>query len=364
MEYIPERIVLESGVEELPFTRKVLAKFPDIEPEVLEGYDWKHDFQEGQADLTRGKKTLFLKAQKGEAVKLCPGFSEEVLCCNYWVMNFIENCPFECTYCILQAFHNRPLMTLYANVEEIVDRMKGFLKEHPDQYFRIGTGEHSDSLVLDQIFPVNEYLIEQFADIPNAILELKTKSADIDHLLGLQHKGNTILAWSLNPEEIIKREELKTADLNERISAAKQAQDAGYKLAFHFDPLIYHDGWKEGYRKVVEKVAENLNPEKIVWFSTGALRYIPALKQIAETRFPRLSIFSEEFVSAPDGKMRYLKNIRYELFKEIHRLMAEKLPGVPHYLCMEQKGAWKYCMETTYESATELDDFLSVRCRC
>jgi hypothetical protein len=74
----------------------------------------------------------------------------------------------------------------------------------------LGTGELSDSLALDSVFPISPILISFFAQRDHAVLELKTKSAEVDHLPHLDHRKRTIISWSLNPPEIIEGEEMGT----------------------------------------------------------------------------------------------------------------------------------------------------------
>ena len=59
-----------------------------------------------------------------------------------------------------QAYLNHSMITFHVNVEEIVERLCGKIKLFSKQFFRIGTGEASDSLALDHIF-ICEWCIYQ-----------------------------------------------------------------------------------------------------------------------------------------------------------------------------------------------------------
>lgn len=344
-QYKPERIVIEKDVKELTFTKNILALFPKIKPEIVSEFKWKSELpQSKKSHLTSGKKILYLKRFLGLPIKVCPGFSEEVVCCNYYVLDFIENCPLECTYCILQAFHNRPVMTLHVNVEEILEKVVKTIKSRPKQHFRVGTGEHSDSMALEPIFNINPFLVETFGNLSNATLELKTKTNYIDNLLHKEHGGNTVVSWSVNASTITLNEEHKTASLEKRIEAAKAVTEDGYQVAFHFDPLIHFENWKTDYEKTVHLIFSSIPHNKIAWISLGTLRYIPHLKHIAEARFPQLSLFCNEFVAGEDGKMRYIKPIREELLKTVANMIQKIAPSVLIYLCMEKSILWQKAM--------------------
>ena len=57
---------------------------------------------------------------------------------------------------------------------------------------------------------------------PNVILELKTKSANIGHLLKSNPPPNLICTWSLNPQIIVDNEERGSAPLDKRLDAARR----------------------------------------------------------------------------------------------------------------------------------------------
>jgi spore photoproduct lyase len=46
-------------------------------------------------------------------------------------------------------------------------------------------------------------------------------------------------------------------------------------------------------------------------------------------------------VRAPDGKMRYFKDVRVEMYSLLREWLAEVLPGVQLYLCMESPRVWR-----------------------
>ena len=228
----------------------------------------------------------------------------------------------------------------------------------PETLFRIGTGEHSDSLALDKTLGINQHVIKFFATLPNALLELKTKSNHVEHLLELPHGGKTVISWSVTPQAIVKKEELKTATLDERLKAAKMASDAGYKVAFHFDPMIDYPDWEKGYQGLVEQIIDNISPERIAWVSLGTLRYISSLKSIVDERFPNSRVFLGEFVPGIDGKMRYLKKIRQRLYRNVQQKIQKLAPNVPTYLCMESSHLWKNSMSNQPETPPEMEGIL------
>jgi spore photoproduct lyase len=315
--------------------------------EILRGYLMKRRYDASicrqdfvDPVMEKEEKEIIYMRQKGRWLKRCPG-TQRHICCNYVVINSISGCPFNCTYCYLHTYLNRPGIAVYNNHEELIKEVQSFFENNPNTYYRIGTGEFSDSLALDKTNGLSEKLIELFAQQATHILELKTKSVEIDHLLGLKHNGKTVFAWSINPEIIIRSEELGTASLEERLNAARRCSDAGYPVAFHFDPIIYYQGWEEDYGELVEKIFSAVEEKNIAWISLGALRYPPEQKGIMERKFPHSRITLGELTIGEDNKLRYLKPIRSELFKKMQASIRSYSKEVYVYLCMESADIWK-----------------------
>ena len=190
---------------------------------------------------------------------------------------------------------------------------------------------------------------------------MKTKSKHVEHLLELPHGGKTLISWSLNPDTVIEKEEHKTARLQERLNAAKIASESGYKIAFHFDPLIYYSGWEKGYQDLVDQIFDTIPQNRISWISLGTLRYISSLKSIVETRFPNSNVFLGEFIKGKDGKMRYLKKIRQLLYRNVQQKIYKLAPKIPTYLCMEKSSVWEKTMPYHPSSANEVENNITIK---
>lgn len=333
----PSLIYVDDSVAQTPLTRRVLNLFPDTPiHHVADASELKK-----KRPMTQAKRILFLTRFKGQSLKSCQGQGDYV-CCDYHTLTFISNCHLECSYCFLQDYlKDNPVITLFANVEEIIESTRTYLLQNPQRHFRIGTGELADSLALDAITGLSQSLVPLAASLPNMTLELKTKSNQIQNLLEMDSKGHTVISWSLNPQNFIDQEEYKTASLTDRLGCARQVLDHGYKVAFHLDPLLALTGWQQEYRDLIQELQNRFEPSEISWISLGSLRYNPGLKETAIRRFPRSRLFQGELFPTGDGKVRYLRDIRQELYAHVKELVEAAFPGTKHYLCMETKTVWK-----------------------
>ncbi len=341
-DYLPEVIYIDDDAYSYQKTWDIVEKLPQVpirrvrdkaEALVSLGQWGKH--------IDAGKRVLFLTTQKGRFFKKCPG-TKGLICCNYYVLNFATNCHLDCSYCILQGYYeNNPFITFFVNIDDLLQELEQIFSEYPERVYRIGTGEFTDSLAMDDLTNFAEVIVPFFAARPNATLELKTKSDKISNLLHLDHQGRTSVAWSVNPPAIIASEEPKTATLDERLQAAARCQAAGYQIGFHFDPIFWSPDWEQDYHWVVEHIFDAIDPSNMSWISLGGFRYAPDLKPIIRRRFPDSRILGGEFLRSADGKMRYFKHLRLDIYRSMLAKIKQYGHHIPVYLCMESRQVWK-----------------------
>ncbi len=352
----PDRIFVEEAVRTAPLTQRVLRRLPQVPIRNVATAEELFSLEGGETL----RHALLLAKQRGPFLRRCPGTLHH-LCCLYYNLDVAAGCDLGCSYCILQGYLNTPAITLYANTEELYRELEAVLSAHPQQFFRIGTGELSDSLTFEPLTETGRDLVEFFADRRNAVLELKSKNVHVEGLLGLRHNRRTVLAWSLNSDRVQQNDEGRSATINERLEAAAAAQDAGYRLAFHFDPLIVYEGAEEDYREVVDRLFRLIRPENIAWISLGALRYPAAFDSVLRGNFPRSNIFLGELLPGIDKKLRYFKPLRIELFRLLYEAIRSHSRDVFVYLCMESAEVWRRSFGWAPRSSAELKRLLDER---
>ncbi len=327
--YFPKKILIDQEVIGFPYAQEILQRLPNVPTEVVDRRKVRGSIFD--------KHILFLTQNKGRFLRPCPCTKKEYyLSCEYHTLDVATNCAFNCSYCILQSYLNQPFIQVYTNLQDLfkeLDTLKG-------GFYRIGTGELTDSLFLDHITHLSGKLVPYFAQRKNLILELKTKSTVVDHLEQLNHNRHTVVSWSLNAIEIASQEEHGAPTIKQRLEAAKRCQDWGYLLGFHFDPIIYYPHWETGYKQTIDMLFSYINPEQIAWISLGMFRFMPSLKYIIKRRFPQSKIIYGEFISALDGKRRYFKPIRIHVYKKMLSWIREYSQRVVVYLCMERPEVW------------------------
>jgi spore photoproduct lyase len=228
---------------------------------------------------------------------------------------------------------------LFDNREKLFDELREELGG-VEGIVRYGTGEFTDSLLLDESAAFHQRLIGEIAGHAQAVLEIKTKTTNIGSLLEARDKRNVIMAWSLNSQHIARREETGSASIVSRIEGALRARDAGFKLAFHFDPLILHRDWEEEYGRTIDLLFARISPEDVVYISMGALRFTPEMRDILDRSGARY-LYEGEFVKGRDNKLRYFRPLRTGVFKVVRGHLLRHVPDEKLYLCMESPEVWE-----------------------
>ena len=327
----PGRLAVERDLLETPLGRRLGELLPvETVRERISPADYP-DFKAGDLVLAR---------HFGSFVKPCPG-TRGYNCCGLQIIHFGLGCYLDCSYCILQCYLDTSALVTFGNVEEGLaefDQLETWEEGRPRRFC---TGEFTDSLLLEDMTGFGRRLVEKFAKARNAVLELKTKTVNIDELLDLNHNGRTIISFSVNAPEISRREESRAAPLKRRLEAAARAAANGYRLAFHFDPIIRHPGWEDGYRRTVDDIFNSVPADRIAWISMGVFRYPPALKNVVRRRHPWSRIMDDEFILAEDGKMRLPRPLRVEIYSRMKEAVTAADPKACLYMCMESPRVWR-----------------------
>lgn len=337
-----DRVFVDQKSVESAVAQRVFQYFPAEKIEVVSS---KPIWEKGArvADYEQSKRLLYLTPFAGQFFKRCPGSTQKKVlnCCNYHILNLASQCDMNCTYCYLQSYLNDPLLKIYSNVDDALNELEVMAKDFPNAPFRVGTGEITDSLSLDPISLHSHRLISFFQKYPHWTLEFKTKSAQVDQFLMLPHAGNVVVSWSINPQHIIEQEEHGTASLQERLSAAKKARGAGFQVAFHIDPMIFHNDWEKNYLDLVDQICNLFSPNDLHVISIGALRFQPEQRHLMRERFGMKSYVTQaEMFPSEGAKLRYDASLRQKMFQAVYQRFKTHSSSWKIFLCMETPETW------------------------
>jgi spore photoproduct lyase len=109
---------------------------------------------------------------------------------------------------------------LFVNYEDFQRQIRDICYQTPDQPIYFFSGYDCDSLALEPITGFAEAFLPLFAELPNAWLELRTKSTQIRSLLNRQPLKQCVVAFSLSPDDVVEKVEAKAPSLDKRLEAA------------------------------------------------------------------------------------------------------------------------------------------------
>lgn len=292
------------------------------------------------------KSTLFFISQRGRFLKKCPG-SRGVVCCDYFTINSVSGCPFDCSYCILQHYiGNNPFISIFTNRETIETEIREHLATH--RRLRVGTGELADSLALDDLLDETGFFAAMIARNgweDRVTFEFKTKSAMVDNLIAAKRRYpscDLVAGFSVNIDRFHATDERSSAAMTVRLAAAARCAAAGIRVAFHFDPLVMQERFLDDYRTLAARVLDTVPHDKIAWISLGGLRHTVSMTELIRRRWPDSALtLGEMFPSADDHKLRLFAPLRRRFYRALRDEITGRFPAAPLYLCMEKGFMWE-----------------------
>lgn len=323
----PEIVYIDARVRGLPVTQFILSQLSDVATEVIP------DLRTLQAPAEMYQaKSRWVLTQAPKPLAHVVGHDDETL---YLEADFVTNTPYECSYSPLPLHsEQRPFLTIFVNVESALAEIGQRAASLSSQQMVVRSGTYGDSLVLDHVTRFTASLIPFFAYTPNAQLELWTRSANIAHLLNLEHRGRTSVVFAVTPEPLIASEERGTALLYERLAAARCLADHGYPIVFSIDPIIQCDDWEILYDTLIDQLFTHVPTASLARIELSCLHYPRGLADQAGARFPDSRIFLGELVPV-NGSYRYFRPVRQQMYDHLRESIYRRSEQLPVRIIQE-----------------------------
>ena len=365
MNFHLDRVFIEEEFRGAAIAQRVLARLPSHVPVeyVADGREAAKPDRSQTDPFAAGKRRLILMRRRSPFLMACPAGSGEFACCGYLVLTLASNCPMDCAYCFLQEYvADNPGFQVYANYAEALAELQA-LAAKTTRHLRVGTGELADSLAFDSLTAISVELVDFFSRQRNLMLELKTKTDEIENLLAIDPKGQVTVSWTLSPPAVFASSEHRTAPPAARIDAARRLAEAGYGIGFHLDPVIAYEGAERDYLELLERLFAVVDASRIGFISLGGLRMTPGLRTAARSRFPSDPMLLGEEVLAADGRYRTFTPLRAGLFRSIAERIRRQAPAIPVYLCMETAAMSERILGVRPPPASALGEILAASSR-
>jgi len=263
---------------------------------------------------------------------------EGVVCQNGFGLRLASGCLHKCAYCERTTW-----IRIFLTVEDLLDRLDAHIQEMPSWKHYFADGD-TDLMCLEPEYGASELLIRYFAEQNGRYLHLTTKSDNVDHLLDLEHKGKTILSWTLSPERMSRAIERGVPCLDRRLEAMRKCHQAGYLVRCRFSPIIPLRDWQADYRAMIARLFQTVTPQAItLWtFSHTDLANIGLMFDP--------DMLEEEYLAAATAGADQMRGLRSSPFPpetraRIYRFIIDEVrrvdAHVPVSLCLETADMWE-----------------------
>lgn len=356
----PERIYLSKGSlssnDRKRFVERICRCFGDAE--VIERLDTAHNkIDLGEPDpLARhrkGKRTLVF-GELGDSVRFSS--EEQNTCPNYWHFSPYSFCPYGCKYCYLAGTPGvwfSPTVKIYVNLPEIIQKIDATANRlaEPTAFY---LGKLQDGLALDPLTAYSTVLAPFFARHRYARQIILTKSADVGRLLDLDHGGHTILSWSINPPEVVRRSEENVPSVDDRLNAMQRCAEHEYPVRAVMMPMIPVEDWEDIYADFVRRLLGAVRLERLTLGGICSYRNASHLMERKWGKANDVSNLTRSQSTSSDGRLRYKGDVRARMYGHVIRIAREIRPDLELALCLEEHHVWQ---------AVGLTDCMG-RCNC
>lgn len=252
----------------------------------------------------------------------------------------IYGCPHGCKYC-----PGGQVSVVMCNCEEFVQRQViPAAEQEPWQKVFMFNSSLSDTPCFEPEYGLSKLLVDYFASTKDQHYLIHTKSANTDFLCDLDHRGHTLLLWSVTGATSARFVEPGTATPDERIEAAHRCQQAGYPVRFKLKPIVPVKGWRDEYRYLIDRILTLTRPDSIGLFM---LAWMDAAELEANVD---VSLLDPAFLAALRESADEMKGVTAGPFPhaaraEVYRFLIEEIrrrdADVPLFLCTETAAMWR-----------------------
>lgn len=249
-----DKVYYEPAALDYTLGQMLRKKYADVPWVEIESHNNIKELRENpNTEFVRMKQHLIVGVRKTH------NYVENHKTSDYLVPYTSSGCSAMCLYCYLVCNYNKcSYLRVFVNREQMMDKMIKKASE-ADRSLTFEIGSNSD-LVLENTVTGNlPWTIETFAKAGRGTITFPTKFADVDDLLGLEHKGRTLVRMSVNPQEVIRTIEIGTASLENRMQALNKLCEAGYRVGLLIAPIVLTDRWREQYTRLIAELAEGLS---------------------------------------------------------------------------------------------------------
>lgn len=290
-------IYVEKSAVNYDSAKRILKRLNESKIVYIDNY--KEIFNRTRQNYIIQKKSqnLILAVEKNNYIykgsEMCEDFGEK----NFYYSSSILNCIFDCQYCYLKGLYTSSNVVIFVNVDDFINNA---LEKSKDDKVYLCISYDSDLLAFENITGFLHKWIKAAEGNKNLLIEVRTKSSNFDYIKDISIPENIIFAWSILPEEVIKKYEFKTPSLRKRLESINTAIMNNISVRLSIEPIMKVESFREVYSKFIDDIFKVVDKNKVRDINIGTFRIKnDQLKKIRKLN-PYSNIFSYKLIQIQD----------------------------------------------------------------
>lgn len=324
-------LYIETALLTHPRVAAIRQRFPAAQVVECERYGEVFNPKTQNFRLQKQRPALIL-AKKHQRFALPAPLGYNIGARHNYYFSHILNCLYDCRYCFLQGMYQSANYVLFINYEDYQQHIAEICATHADETVHFFSGYDCDSLALEPITEFAAHFLPFFAALPNAWLELRTKSTQVRSLLNYQAFPRCVVAFSLSPDAIAHKVEAKAPTLARRLQALVKLQQQGWLIGLRFDPLIYQSDYQQQYQQLFAEVFAQIDLSRLHSVSLGVFRLPQAYFKKIHKLYPEEKLFASP-LTQQQGMVSYAAEIEAEMMAYCRDLLLSYIPESVFFPC-------------------------------
>lgn len=326
-----ETIYIEESIRQHQRVQAIIERYADARVITCERYGEVFNPKAQNFRLQKQKPALILARKHKNFVLPIPETYNIGATKNYYFSHML-NCLYDCRYCFLQGMYQSAHFVLFINYEDFQADIRAICNNHPKDDIHFFSGYDCDSLALEPVTGFAEAFLPFFATLPNAWLELRTKSTQIRSLLDRTPLPHCIVAFSLSPAEVADKLEHKAPPLERRLDAIVKLQQQGWLIGLRFDPVIYQAHYQQQYKALFERVFSLIDNNLLHSVSLGLMRLPETYCKKIHKLYPEEKLFASPLQSH-NGMTSYRQGLDLEMLDYCTEQLLSHIPASKLFPC-------------------------------
>ena len=323
------RLYIEEAVRDGADVKRITERLKS--PDIVYIKHYKDILADGPS--VRSGRNLVLANKTGrllyEGAPVCQDFGNR----HFYYTSCVMNCLYDCEYCYLKGMYPSDIPVIFINLDDIFAEVEKLLESFP---VYLCVSYDTDLMSFEDLTGY----IKRWCDFTRVhkdlTIEIRTKCARTDLWSDIEWNERVIFAYTLSPDNIIKRYERNTPDLARRISAIVSGMESygsdtdgsftKYPFRLCFDPMIFVKGWRDMYREMWDYIRSRIDLGHIRDYSIGSFRISDSYLKNMRLRYQKSALVQYPY-DVVNGYYQYPEKIADEMEYFMYGLIMESDPG-------------------------------------